>query len=393
MNSTVTRIVELMFQDVEMNEEVMAIHDEVMNNCQDRYNDLIAAGMPEDDAVAIVVESLKGMEDVIAQYKKKNVHRPAQANSANLNGEQNAVFSAAEVQKIDLLLVNEDVTVEASADSSYHVCWNADSDPAVCVSCIGGVLKIERDPHAADNKKERSHVHFTAEGENVRVNEVENTLEGIGGMLEQIGRSLGSLFSRAGMSFAASMGVTVQIPEHAAPAVKLITTSGDIEVTDVRMSQLHAVSTSGDVTVSLNEDNGIAMVELRTTSGDVDATIFAQKVNAGSTSGDVEIEGRITELTASTISGDIDVRADVVNVSFKAISGDVDIALDSDEIRGISGSTISGDIDIDLPSGIGCIQIGVNTRSGDVTTRYNTNGFGPTVSGSVSSMSGDITIR
>ena len=77
-------------------------------------------------------------------------------------------------------------------------------------------------------------------------------------------------------------------------------------------------------------------------------------------------------------------------MTVSSTSGDVEV---EGRVNLLAVSTISGDIDIDLPSGIGCIQIGVNTRSGDVTTRYNTNGFGPTVSGNVSSMSGDITIR
>ena len=84
---------------------------------------------------------------------------------------------------------------------------------------------------------------------------------------------------------------------------------------------------------------------------------------------------------------------DVVHMHFKAISGDVDMAFDSDKIREVYGSTISGDIDIDLPDGIGTMAIQTQNRSGDVTTRCHTNGVGPTVTGSVSSMSGDITIR
>lgn len=403
MNNTVARIVELMFQDVEMNEEVMAIHDEVMNNCQERYEDLVSSGMREDDAVAIVVESLKGMEDVIAQYKKKSVHRPdATADGFNGEGEQNAVFSIDEVQRIDLLLISEDVTVEASQDNSYHVCWNADSDPAVRVTCSDGTLKVDRDPaakaqkHAKFNMKfEKGNIgKFSASGDNMSTHELDDTLEGIGGLLESLGRSLGSLISKAGaLNFGVSMGVTVQVPPQAYPFVKLVTTSGDIDVNMVHLSELNIVSTSGDVHVELGENTAVAQAEMRTTSGDVNATIFAGKATAVSTSGDVEIEGRIADLTASTISGDIDVRADVEHMTFKAISGDVDVAFDSDEIREINGSTISGDIDIDLPSGLGLIQINTNTRSGDITTRYSTNGFGPTVSGSISSMSGDITIR
>ena len=56
MNATVARIVEIMFQDTEMSEEVQALRDEVMNNCQERYNDMVARGLSEDAAIAAVRE-------------------------------------------------------------------------------------------------------------------------------------------------------------------------------------------------------------------------------------------------------------------------------------------------------------------------------------------------
>ena len=65
MNATVSRIVELLFEDVQMTEETEAIHDEVMNNCQERYASLVAEGYSEDDAIGAVVESLKGMDEVL----------------------------------------------------------------------------------------------------------------------------------------------------------------------------------------------------------------------------------------------------------------------------------------------------------------------------------------
>ena len=71
MNQTVKRIVDILFQDVVENEETQALHEELMNNCQEHYQDLIDRGLSEDEAVGEVVESLKGMKDVIAQYPKK----------------------------------------------------------------------------------------------------------------------------------------------------------------------------------------------------------------------------------------------------------------------------------------------------------------------------------
>ena len=72
MNDTVARIVDLMFENTEMTEEVAALRDEVMNNCQERFFDLVESGVSEDDAISAVVESLKGMEDVVNQYQRKS---------------------------------------------------------------------------------------------------------------------------------------------------------------------------------------------------------------------------------------------------------------------------------------------------------------------------------
>lgn len=392
MNDTVARIVDLMFDNVEMNEEVAALRDEVMNNCQDRYSDLVNSGMAEDDAVAAVVESLRGMEDVIAQYQRKSRQhsQPAAAYETYtdvMDGEQEACFSAGEVSRIDLVLESEDVTVEPSDDHMYHVLWENDGDAVISAQAQGGVLRVERQNI---EKKARHADRYEAD---FSYDDPKQAMDNISSMMEKLGRTIGNFIHTARSAFNGVDSVTIRIPVGAAPGVKLVTTSGDIDVHGVQLSGLQIISTSGDIDVDLSEDEHIDDIEMRTTSGDVDATVFARRATLGSTSGDVEVEGRIETLNVSTISGDIDVRADVQNVSFKAISGDVELLFDSDEIRTVNGSTISGDIDIDLPNGIGVIAINTSTRSGDLTTRHHADGVGPVVSGSVSSMSGDITIR
>ena len=71
MNATVARIVEILFQDYEMSGEVQTIRDEVMSNCQERFEDCLARGLTEDEAIAAVLERLKGMDEVLAEYPKK----------------------------------------------------------------------------------------------------------------------------------------------------------------------------------------------------------------------------------------------------------------------------------------------------------------------------------
>ena len=126
MNDTVARIVEIMFQDVEQNEETAVIRDEVMNNCQERYIDLVNSGVSEDDAIAAVIESLKGMDEILAPYKKSE--ELEDMDDDELNSKQHVIFAADMVHTIDLHLINEDVNIEASDDENYHVIWDTNEN-------------------------------------------------------------------------------------------------------------------------------------------------------------------------------------------------------------------------------------------------------------------------
>lgn len=398
LNDTVARIVEIMFQDVEMNEETSAIRDEVMDNCQARYTDLVASGMNEDDAIAAVIESLKGMEDVLAPYKRRQARS---ADAAPDSGEMNLTFAADEVHRIDLTLVSEDVTVEASPDDSYHVIWDADENPKVNVQVISGVLRVERLPgeeKRRNDKKVEATIHGGVWPEFIKTEKgkIEINMDSLDSMLKSFGKSVKDAITRNGQHIVINMGdsrVTIQVPELAVPHVKLLTTSGDIDVQQAALADLSVTSTSGDIDVDLNEEQPLSRIELRTTSGDIEVSAYVEDMSVSSTSGDVDVEGRVDRLNASTISGDIDVRADVQEISFKAVSGDVFMEFESLSLREVHGSTVSGDIDMDLPDGFGAVEINTQSRSGDVTTRYAANGAGPAVSGGVSTLSGDITIR
>ena len=82
MNKTVARIVELLFDGLEESEEIRLLREEVMNNCQERYEDLTAQGLSEDDAIAAVVHSLEGMESMLSSYPRK----PAEESALNGSG-------------------------------------------------------------------------------------------------------------------------------------------------------------------------------------------------------------------------------------------------------------------------------------------------------------------
>ena len=68
MNETVRKLVDIVFRDTEQTEEVQVLYEQVLLDCQERYSDLVKDGMDEDEAIAAVVESLKGMDEILKDY-------------------------------------------------------------------------------------------------------------------------------------------------------------------------------------------------------------------------------------------------------------------------------------------------------------------------------------
>ena len=71
MNASIQGIIDYMFKNTVDNAETRALHEELLNNCQEHFDDLINRGMSETEAIDAVVDSLKGMKEVIDEYPKK----------------------------------------------------------------------------------------------------------------------------------------------------------------------------------------------------------------------------------------------------------------------------------------------------------------------------------
>ena len=93
MNTTIEKIVNLLFEDLAETEETIAIREEILQNCQERYQDLREAGISEDDAIHAVIESLSGMEEMLSEYPRKadepvNVPEPPATEDAEAANEE-----------------------------------------------------------------------------------------------------------------------------------------------------------------------------------------------------------------------------------------------------------------------------------------------------------------
>jgi uncharacterized protein YoaH (UPF0181 family) len=146
MSASIRGIIDHMFKDTVDNAETRALHEELLNNCLEHYEDLIARGMSETEAIDAVVESLKGMKEVIDEYPKKSDVQAAKKEKKNAEQkfEQDAevpeirmgeeekevppvekpseyFYEASEIRSLKTELKNCDLKIGISGDSRIHV--------------------------------------------------------------------------------------------------------------------------------------------------------------------------------------------------------------------------------------------------------------------------------
>ena len=448
-NETVERIVNLLFQDVEMTDEVQALYDETMSNCQERYQDMTSRGLSDDDAIAAVVESLKGMEDVISQYPKKSESPEAEEapKSADVpvdddgDGEQtDFTFHPADIGRIEMTMVCDDVHLEESPDGDVHVrfedgilrvCRDPDapkrnrSSFSVSGTFANGRLYVkkpngeyfffgdEKSDNQAAQEAEAKAKEFqqnaksfaenmtkldfsgkTAEADEGRKSgSFEDMVNSFASTASRFGQELGKLFSsiKPNITVSRSIGdVTLCIPRIFDKPISVLTTSGDIEARDIHVTDLNFTSTSGDISVELFAP--LNRGAFTTTSGDINIEADATDMQISTVSGDVEIHGDYDHLKFASTSGDVELEAKVRQCDFSSVSGDLDLRF-TGALSLINGSTTSGDIDVELPDDTGMNNIDVHSRSGDISMRRSGRRGSRTVTGSIRSVSGDIEIR
>lgn len=435
MNDTVARIVELMFQDVEMNEETSAIRDEVMDNCQERYNDLVASGMEEDEAISAVVESLNGMEDVLRPYKRRKRHAPVRVyererikvevhedgdpdeededddddddedlddfdddedddealedidddeddeddeddDEEDEDPERFVTFPASEISRIELHLTAEDVTLERSGDGDYHVLWNDEDSPHIGVSACEGKLLIDHQVEEEADECDREKAQSARDAENRLKDSMKDFVRTRNGRLE--------------LDFSTLNGVLRSLNSSIRSAIRNGSSFnyGDGEVTiqvpEQAVPHTQLCTTSGDVRI---DNVTMADLSITTTSGDVEIEQcedqHMQTAHIVTTSGAVDdVTLYADEVNIRTTSGDVDdatLRAHTVAIG--TTSGDVeDVNIHAKEVN---VGTVSGDVEADIHAD----NASVRTTSGDAEV----DGRMQTLN--VSTVSGDVEVN
>ena len=360
MNTKVTQMIELLFRDVQESDEVQALREEVLNNCQDRFEDLIRGGLREEEALAAVMESLKGMEDVLKDYPRKeaaspekDVRKETPIPEAQSEQPENAVFQPENVKAIHVQLTGCDLEVttggnEVLLEKQGAVHYGMETD---------GTLRIWQERVAANVFK------------GISWEESISSFEHFGDAMNRLAQNVSQLISgKIGeINGTQEARLTMRLPESFHPEVSIRTMGGDIRwIGPVPGSRFILGTTSGDMTVQIDRDTLVNEVEISSTSGDAELHMSAETVRVATVSGDISWDGDAGVLEMNSTSGDTEVKGRIRMASLKTTSGDLDLELEDDQTAEIKADTVSGDIHVRMAGSE--VQARLKTVSGEIRT-------------------------
>lgn len=423
MNATIRKIVDLLFEDLVENEETSAIREEILQNCQERYQDLREAGISEDDAIHAVIESLSGMEEMLSEYPRKvdgpvNVPEPpATENIEAFDEEEARAWSCDPVQS-----PIHEIRLEHMGSADVIVC--ASQDHLIRVECSepeltlmtgieNGVLTIALSEQPQEQVK--GEIKFSLEDG--------FDLSSLGKMFEKLAKRFVSAVNTIDAE------ITLEIPAAIYPDVRVSTTSGNVSVEPMTLERMQITTASGDVEMdaltcrsltittasghlaldNLDVKENLLLtsvsgdmemdtsradtVKIHTTSGDIvtHKCSIASSASIKTTSGDAEWMNDVPELNVVSVSGDLHLSGVFQNVHFSTISGDVQLMAEDNSLQMIKGTTTSGDCSVRLPENLEA-AISCRSRSGDIHIQHDSVP-GSAVTVDLSSVSGDIRVR
>ncbi|MGL5676592.1 MAG: DUF4097 family beta strand repeat-containing protein [Cellulosilyticaceae bacterium] len=140
--------------------------------------------------------------------------------------------------------------------------------------------------------------------------------------------------------------IHIALPKTYENTLRVKSVSGDIDLYNVKTTDMKVISTSGEVAL---RDVSATEMEIRTTSGNIDVSeVEVNVLTIGTTSGDVEVEGDIENIKVGTVSGEAMLKGAYGLINVNSTSGDVGIISNS-AIEKLDVVTISGDVELEVP--------------------------------------------
>ena len=385
MNATINGYIDMLFKDTLDTVETISLREELQNNCQEHYNDLIARGLNETEAIDAVIESLNGMKEVIDEYPKKPGAEKKEEPENKVAEEKtdaeepvkeevpkDRTFDAAQIRFIESNLRSSDITVAPSTDGMIHVRCE-EPDQIICRT-VGDKLKI-----SIDSEWEKLSKNGDLKMENFSMKAVMNF---VGNILNKVSSDM----KKTGIH------VFVDLPDGKIEEMCLNSMSGNIEAQDCSANKISMRSTSGDVRMKVRDGQKVNTFLASAASGDIDLTGNADHVEMNSISGDVHMEGDCRKISMKSTSGDDDLEGCAGEVSAHSVSGDIMLRIRNIDVKKIDTASTSGNVEIQLPENIAGVHASMRSVSGRTNCAFPNAQNGEGVQITASTVSGDVRI-
>jgi len=303
--------IEGLFASFDSSKEVEELKEELLANCEDRYQECIESGQSEAEAFMTVIDSIGDLSGILEEIRKKEGRSP-------MNLRNSLQVMAASQQESD-----ESETTENYPKEITELEINVTSTDVVLVGTDSGLLEVEcgsnMDQHVSGNK-------LTIQ-EHTRI----------------------SRFFGFSISDGSDKDLIVRFPKGL-QKVTIHTASGDLNFEKPMAEEWSVTSASGDLNGELAQAERFA---IRTASGDLDLSFpgFEQgSITSASGDGHLNLKNDFQDLRIKSASGDYEIdtsRISGAEVNFTSVSGDAEIR--THLIQGtnrIDVTTTSGDLQV-----------------------------------------------
>lgn len=294
--------------------------------------------------------------------------------SDDLSLAHTTTISATGIDKLDIDLINSDVSIRVGNDDQFvveeYTNYGEDHELLQTVKKSGSSLKIEQKSAIVDSlsklfKNLRSETIVYVPASYIKM-ETQNDVSTISGDIN-FDTCYGDLNAH-------TTSGTIMLGQVNG-GLDVGSTSGDINVDSVTGN---VVSSTTSGSVSINECVG--NFKANSISGDVDINSITGFVEASTTSGSINVYNAVGGFDADTISGSAVYQCNALtdNIEFDSTSGSIDITVPEDSSFDFDFDTVSGDSDLffnidkdgkggSATVGSGEHNINIDTVSGDVS--------------------------
>ncbi|MCI8564838.1 MAG: DUF4097 domain-containing protein [Lachnospiraceae bacterium] len=383
MNRIETRIIMMVTNRLSAakdSEEKTELIEELSENLYQRYTDLTAGGVSEEEAFAQAMENLGDVDELLT-YLENAGGEDTQAGQGKAQDSRggfsfdnlgssiedvvNMAISSAKTAMDYGRDVARDVSEQMREKYSDGV-FTFTLDRGQKVDCTS----IESEGlHSLEVRLTNGDIQICFVDDPQASVEVSGDTEEI----ETIRREDGVLTVRQGSTASSSFlftrgvrssDIIVRLPNRAWNNISLATVNGDIRIDEgLECNGLAVQSTSGDVRAAGLTSGRMAF---KMTSGDIDVRDVNGDLYAESKSGDIRVKGLLRRCGLSSASGDVRFEGNCEEANCSSISGDVEL-IPYNLPDKMKASTKSGDCTVRVPSGDG-FRVIYRTVSGEFNT-------------------------